>query len=257
MKTYIMCSGGKDSVATCILAKEHNIRVDAVVFSEFMFSIKDNIPAEHPIQYEWKHKVLIPRLKEMGFDVVIVSPNTDYITLFNRGISKSAKNKDRVGKKQGFVIGNLCYVKRDLKVNPINKWVKQQGKFNRIVGYAYDEIKRIEIMKKEGWRSLLYEYKVKEIDAFNICRNYGLLSPMYEHQFRDGCWFCPNASIKEFARLKKDYPYYWEKLKELSLTENLVSNKFKYDMTFSQVDKQIMEINNQVTMFDLIEDKGE
>ena len=83
-----MCSGGKDSVATCILAKEHNIHVDAVVFSEFMFSIKDNIPAENPIQYEWKHKVLIPRLKEMGFEVIIVKPNTDYITLFNREISK-------------------------------------------------------------------------------------------------------------------------------------------------------------------------
>ena len=109
-------------------------------------------------------------------------------------------------------------------------------------------------MKKEGWRSLLYEYGITELCASWLCRFYNLLSPMYEYQFRDGCWFCPNASIKEFARLKKDYPYYWGKLKELSLTENLVSNKFKYDMTFAQVDKQIQEINGQLNMFDLIKE---
>lgn len=254
MKTYIMCSGGKDSVATCILAKEHNIQVDAVVFSEFMFSIKDNIPAEHPIQYEWKHKVLIPKLKEMGFDVVIVSPNTDYITLFNRKI-RFSKIANRNGKLCGFPIAKSCYIKNYCKQIPLDKWSKKQGEFVKIIGYAVDETERIGRMKKHpNQRSLLYEYNITEKEAYNICVCNNLLSPIYELDVRDGCWFCPNKPIKFFAQFKKDYSNYWSRLKELSLLPNQIKDRFKYDLSFAQVEKQIQEINGQVNMFDLIEE---
>lgn len=257
MKTYIMCSGGKDSVATCILAYEHNIQVDAVVFSEFMFSVKDNIPAEHPIQYEWKHKVLIPRLKEMGFKVVIVSPNCDYISLFN-SITRRSPVPDRNGKLRGFPIAKSCHIKSYCKINPLEQWSKKQGEFIKIIGYAVDETERIERMKKHSnQRSLLYEYNITEKEAYNICVRNNLLSPIYELGTRDGCWFCPNKPIKFFAQFKKDYPNYWSRVKELSLLPNQVNDRFKYDMTFAQVEKQIQEINGQINMFDLIEDKGE
>jgi 3'-phosphoadenosine 5'-phosphosulfate sulfotransferase (PAPS reductase)/FAD synthetase len=252
-----MCSGGKDSVATCILAKEYNIHVDAVVFSEFMFSIKDNIPAEHPIQYEWKHKVLIPRLKEMGFEVVVVSPNCDYISLFN-SITRRSPVPNRNGKPRGFPIVKLCHIKNYCKTIPLDKWSKKQGEFVKFIGYAVDETERIERMKKyPNQRSLLYEYNITEKEAYNICVDNNLLSPIYKLGTRDGCWFCPNKPVKFFAQFKKNYPNYWSRLKELSLLPNQINDKFKYDLSFAQVEKQIQEINGQVNMFDLLEEEKE
>ena len=35
------------------------------------------------------------------------------------------------------------------------------------------------------------KYGVTEQDAFAMCRQEGLLSPLYEHSHRGGCWFCP------------------------------------------------------------------
>lgn len=258
MKTYIMCSGGKDSMATCILAYENKIPIDGVVISEFYFDNERKIPAEHPIQYEWKHKVAIPKLKEMGFNVIVVSPpsDIDYIQLFHRK-TKYSKVVDRNGRPKGFPIAKTCWAKSYCKQIPLDKWCRKQGKFQKIIGFAYDEKERIERLKRNGWRSLLYEYKITEKDAYDLSKSYGLLSPIYQYQFRDGCWFCPNSSIKQFAKLQREYPHLWEELRKLSTTPNLICPKFKYDMTFAQVEKQIIEINNQVTMFDLIEEKGE
>jgi 3'-phosphoadenosine 5'-phosphosulfate sulfotransferase (PAPS reductase)/FAD synthetase len=102
------------------------------------------------------------------------------------------------------------------------------------------------------------EYKITEKDAFEICRRYNLLSPYYELGIkRQGCWFCPNCSIKTFAQFQKDYPQLWNELKILSHDKEMVSPNFKYGMTFAQVEKQIMEINNQVNMFDLLEEEKE
>ncbi len=42
----LFCSGGKDSVASLILAKIHNEPVDAVVFVEDMLTILDGGKAE-------------------------------------------------------------------------------------------------------------------------------------------------------------------------------------------------------------------
>lgn len=34
-----------------------------------------------------------------------------------------------------------------------------------------------------------------------MCRQEGLLSPLYEYSHRGGCWFCPNASMTELRHL--------------------------------------------------------
>lgn len=66
MKRYIMCSGGKDSMATIVLAKEHGIKVDGVVIAEVMFDLKRNISAENPIHAKWLHEVAIPKIEKWG-----------------------------------------------------------------------------------------------------------------------------------------------------------------------------------------------
>ena len=48
---------------------------------------------------------------------------------------------------------------------------------------------------------------IKEKQAFEICRKYDMLSPLYDTGVgRDGCFFCPNAGKKEREILYRDYP---------------------------------------------------
>jgi septation ring formation regulator EzrA len=74
---------------------------------------------------------------------------------------------------------------------------------------------------------------------------------------RQGCWFCPNANIKKFAKLQKNYPHLWQELldlNELYRQDNtqFVAQGFKYGMTFDEIIKEVNKINNQLTIFDLL-----
>ena len=54
MKNIISWSGGKDSTATVILAHEHNIKIDHIIFCEVMFDKKTT--GEMPEKMEFVKK---------------------------------------------------------------------------------------------------------------------------------------------------------------------------------------------------------
>ena len=107
-------------------------------------------------------------------------------------------------------------------------------------------------MKGTNKRSVLAEYGITESMTGDICKKYNLLSPIYEEQSRNGCWFCPNNKIKYFAQLKKEYPNLWNELVKLNENKNTVSRYFNYQYTFEQIEREIELLNNQITLFDLI-----
>lgn len=240
-------------MASAIVCYENGIHLDGVVIAEIMFSHEKNISAEHPKHVEWLYNVAIPTIKDkFGYEVIVLKSEKDYIGYFNGRIEKT-KNKGRIGKKRGFVLGgNRCGLKRDCKIKVLDDWCKQQGEFEKILGIAYDEPKRLEYMHTQKCtRSVLEEYKIMEAMTFDIDRKYNLLSPFYDlGRKRQGCWFCPNCSIKEFAEFEKEYPELWEELRILSKDTETVSRFFKYDRTFQSVDDELCLINNQLTFFD-------
>lgn len=76
------CSFGKDSLATILLALEHNEPLDRVVFAEVMFDHEKGISGEIPEHIDWIHNVAIPRLAEMGVKVEVVRAKKDYKSFF-------------------------------------------------------------------------------------------------------------------------------------------------------------------------------
>lgn len=92
-----------------------------------------------------------------------------------------------------------------------------------------------------------------EADTYGILRPLGLLSPCYDRgKFRNGCWFCPNQSNREFAWLKREHPDLWEELEALARVPNKVSEYFKYNMTFWDVAaavEQYLAMPEQLTLF--------
>lgn len=66
MKYFASCSFGKDSVATVLLALEHNEPLDEILFTEVMFDHARNISGEIPEHIDWIHSTAIPRFEAMG-----------------------------------------------------------------------------------------------------------------------------------------------------------------------------------------------
>jgi 3'-phosphoadenosine 5'-phosphosulfate sulfotransferase (PAPS reductase)/FAD synthetase len=85
--TYIAsCSFGKDSLATILLALEHNEPLDRAVFCEVMFDHERGISGELPEHIEWVHNVAIPKLESWGVKVDVVRAERDYIYYFRNAV---------------------------------------------------------------------------------------------------------------------------------------------------------------------------
>lgn len=76
------CSFGKDSIATILLALEHNEPLDRAVFVEVMFDNERGISGEIPEHIEWVYSTAIPTLEAMGVKVDVVRSENDYIGCF-------------------------------------------------------------------------------------------------------------------------------------------------------------------------------
>jgi hypothetical protein len=82
-KIYIAsCSFGKDSIATILLALEHNEPLDRVVFAEVMFDHERGISGEIPEHIAWIYSTAIPKLESMGVKVDVVKAKKDYKSFF-------------------------------------------------------------------------------------------------------------------------------------------------------------------------------
>ena len=251
MKYIASCSFGKDSIATILLAIENNEPLDGAVFSEVMFDLARNISGENPEQIEWIYTVAIPKLAALGCPVEVVRAERDYMSCFHNTI-KSGKNK---GKLPGWPIGGMCVINRDCKIKPIKQYLKhieQDYTIIQYIGIAKDEPKRLARLKGNKI-SLLDKYGYTEQMAMQKCKEYDLVSPIYDNGTRGGCWFCPNAKINQFVVFRASHPHLWNELRELSFTPNLCSYGFKYGKTLQEVEMQMDAYefkHSQPTLFD-------
>lgn len=136
----ILWSGGKDSTATAILAKEHGIKIDAILFSEVLFD--KNISGELPEHIAFVKNKAIPTFEKWGFKTEILHHDKTYLDYLNQ-VRSRGKN---VGKKVGFPMADKCNV-RNCKVKPIEKYIKQLNEeVVQYVGIAADEPTRLSRM---------------------------------------------------------------------------------------------------------------
>lgn len=252
-------SGGKDSTASIILEHIHVLPQSKIIISEVMFDKRQNISGELPEHMEWVHNAAIPIFQSWGHEVEILHSDYDYLDLFYHVASRS-KVPFRNGKYNGFLIGGKCMANNYIKVRAIEKFFKKINQDHiKYVGIAADEVKRLKRLQGTNKVSLLEKYGYTEQMAYDLCKKFGLLSPIYKFSKRGGCWFCPSATIKEYAHTKSQYPELWEELRKLSFSKNLVSQNFKYGKTFAEVDGEVdVFLNNlefekaQMTLDDYI-----
>ena len=230
MRYLASCSFGKDSLAAILLAKKHGEPLDEAVYCEVMFD--KTISGEVPEHRDFIYTKGIPALERMGIKVTVLRGKKTYVDLFTGRITRGPKK----GMLRSFPVCGKCYVQRDCKLRPILRYQKTLPSDTvQYIGIAKDEQDRL--LRLEGCQvSLLEKYNCTEQDAKELCRQAGLLSPIYEFAGRGGCWFCPNARQRELRHLYDHHPDLWARMLELQALPGKVSEKFNRTMTFSEID---------------------
>lgn len=254
MKHIASCSFGKDSIATILLAREHNEPLDEIVYCEVMFD--KEISGELPEHRNFIYNKAIPTFESWGYKVVVLYSTNTYIDLFYRMVSNS-KTESRNGKIRGFPMSMGCYMNSGAKIPPIRKyWKSQNEDVMQYVGIAVDEQVRLDrVVQSKNQVSLLQRYGYTEEMAKQKCMEYGLLSPIYEFTSRGGCWFCPNQKMQELKHLRDNHKDLWNKLIELSKndTANPYFNAFK-KTTVQGLEEQFTWEDRQMNIFDYIKE---
>lgn len=224
------------------------------MFSEVMYDLKREISGENPehIKFIKDTKILF---ESWGYEVHILRSDTDYLSFFNRVITKATKHKEHNGMKFGFPLYGMCGIKRDCKEKPIKDYLKTiNDKIIQYVGICVEEEKRLESLHKQnGKLSLLEKYGYTEELAKEKCKEYGLLSPCYKYSKRSGCWFCPNAKLAEHKEIRNLYPEIWKEFVSLENMYNVANNKWNvYGNTLHEIDERLFWEDQQMTIFDCL-----
>lgn len=248
MRYIASCSGGKDSLAQLILAKECAEPLDEVVYCEVMFSpeISGEVPEHRDFIYQ-RVKPFVEDVLQVPF--VVLRSRKTYLDVFNHIITRG----ERQGKVCGFAIPAMCAINRDCKIPPITKyWRDQGGDVTQYVGIAADELQRLERLRGTNKISLLEKYRITERQAREMCELRGLLSPVYEIAKRNGCWFCPNCSDEEWAHMIYHHEELFDMLIDLERnTENIYRTNLTRSETPTQLKQRILSYGQQLDLFSM------
>lgn len=234
------CSFGKDSLATILLAKEHNEPLDEAVYCEVMFD--RDISGEVPEHRDFIYNRAIPALERMGVTIKVLRSQKTYVDLFTGRITRGPKK----GMVRSFPICGRCAVQRDCKIRPIEQYKKALPPNTvQYIGIAQDEQERL--LRLNGNKvSLLGKYNFTEQDAKQLCQQAGLLSPVYEFTDRGGCWFCPNAKRAELRHLYDHHSDLWARMLELQAIPGKVTEKFNRTQRFFDIDTMFRQEDREL-----------
>lgn len=243
-------SGGKDSAATIILAKEHGDPLNEIIFSEVMYS--ETVSGELPEHIDFVKNVAFPLFESWGYKTRILRAEKTYLDCFNHVVEKPRKNMEHKGKKKGFVMVGHCDVQRDCKLKPIEDYFRglKGQDITQYVGIAIDEQKRLQRLSA-GKVSLLEKYGYTEEMAKEKAAQYGLLSPCYEYSTRGGCWFCPNSSLRELKHLRNNHKELWDELLRLEEIPDIIGDVWntRNRTSIHKIEERLFWENAQMKMF--------
>ena len=245
MKYICSCSGGKDSIATVILAHEHNEPLDLIVFAEVMFD--DNISGELPEHIDFIQNKAFPLFESWGYETKIVRGEKTYMSCFEHIATKGK----RIGETTGFPMVGRCVINSRCKVRPMQKFFKKIGENIQYVGIAADEPKRLAGLT-DGKISLLNKYGYTQQMAKELCGKYDLVSPMYQYAKRGGCFFCPNAREAELRHLRTNHRELWDRLLELETRPNLIGDMWNTltKTRINDIEQGFLFEESQMTLFE-------
>ena len=208
-----------------------------------MFS--DTVSGELPEHKRFIYETAIPYFEKRGIPTKILRGQKTYLDCFYRIVSRG----NAEGKLASFPLTGRCSIQRDCKLPPIRTYQKTLPQDTvYYLGIAADEPIRLARLKPNQ-TSLLAKYNLTEKDAWAMCQAEGLLSPLYAFTGRGGCWFCPNASMRELRHLYNAHPDLWQLLLELQDAPNKATERFNRSYTLHDLDLRFSLEGEQLSFF--------
>ena len=229
MKYVASLSFGKDSMAMLIKIKELGLPLDEVIYVDIMFD--DDTSGETPEMASFISKA--EKILKEKFDIEVTHLRG---VTFKEQFYKIKQRGKHIGHNYGFpyTIGAWCNDR--LKMQPIKEYMrKQTDEIIQYVGIAYDEPERYERLNHETHIAPLYDLKITEKEAMEICRKYDLLSPIYKTSFRGGCWFCPKQRLSQLKWLYQEHNDLWNTLRDM---EKDSFNTFRPNTTLKDLEER-------------------
>ena len=202
-------------------------------------------PGELPEHKRFIYETAIPYFEKRGIPTRVLRGQKTYLDCFYHIVSRG----NAEGKLASFPLTGRCSIQRDCKLPPIRTYQKTLPQDTvYYLGIAADEPIRLARLKANQ-TSLLAKYNLTEKDAWAMCQAEGLLSPLYAFTGRGGCWFCPNASMRELRHLYNAHPDLWQLLLELQDAPNKATERFNRSYTLHDLDLRFCLEGEQLSLF--------
>lgn len=271
-ENIVMFSGGKDSTAQVLLMLENNIPMDDIVMCD--------LGKEFPEIYDHKEKFE----KYIGQKITVIKPDKPFIYWLALHYRRKGKRPNefyydketfekKILTKKDFDVAydgtpiykdyvgvircdtNVGYGFPDMrnrwctgiKVQSINKYLKEKPKRVEWHGIAFDEQNRIEKNKGRDIRYILNEMKYTEEMALQLCYDHGFdFGGLYKIMNRVSCYCCPLQSISDLRYLYNQRKELWD---DMLFMESQSFRKFTATRTLKDFESMFDNENNQLKIF--------
>ena len=201
MKHIVSFSGGKDSTAMLLRMVEEGWQIDEIIFCDTGQEFED--------MYE--HIKKVEKMINMPITILKADKTFEYY-MFDH-VKTRGKNKGSKGYSWPDFRNRWCT--QLLKKSVMSNYLKQHKDVVEYHGIALDESHRADKNQEKVCRYPLIEWGMTEADCLEYCYSKGLdWNGLYRKLGRVSCWCCPLKNLKELKVIYKEYPQYWEKLKE-------------------------------------------
>ena len=199
-------SGGKDSTAMVLHMMDLNYPIDEV--------LNVDTGLEFPEMYEHIEKVKA-EIENHGIKYTTLKSKKPFEWfLFEKPID-SKKYGSHYG--YGWPTSQIRWCTKHLKLELLNKYLKNIDGLVQYIGLAADEVTRLSRANNQDptHRHPLVEWGWSEQDALQYCYDRGYdWGGLYEKCRRVSCWCCPLSSIGALKMLYRDYPHLWAILED-------------------------------------------
>ena len=247
-KHYVLSfSGGKDSTALLYLLVKNKYPLTAVVCNK--------MPFEEPDMYEHLVKMDNWLYAQIGLRITFVT-ETKPIEQFMSDTTKRGKHKGII---RGFPlkVSGFCWISRDWKIVPLEKWQRDYSKKHNCVvylylGFATDEKNRLRQQKineynenrvtyqqfyKESYP--LVDFNYTEKDCLALLKEQQLVCDTHINYNRSGCWFCQKASVEARLFAIKQQP---DRIKLIREWTKLSEREIYPDLTLAEIENYLSEV---------------
>ena len=211
--TYIATiSGGKDSVAMCDLLLKNGYPVDYIIFNDTLGEFEE--------MYNYLEDIKKHFYNKYGKKIITTTPIRSFKDAILTTVKRS-KKESRNGQFVGIPVpikGDAqCHLRKTLKINPFEKWIRKniKGDYKIYKGYTTKEIKRLPKEKKNDIYPLIEYFNMSERDCLKYLKEQGLENILYKYFNRTGCELCPYKTRDDWENIYHYFRDTWEKAKEI------------------------------------------